>query len=570
MLIEPRESRIGVAPGAQRNSVYPLVPFLALTAFFPATIVIVNFLLGVLTPTTLGLEDEFMLIDPVWRLVQGQRPAIDFHHPLGFGLSQTAAMLWRLLGAHCYVLRVSAALFAVIIILCACVVAIRRLRHMEGIAALFCMTVAFVATGPSIYGIPSQFGATLSYDRLLMAGLLVLFVHSFAKDLPARLDRGYTGIVITAVLLNIIFLVKISGVFIGLAIIIGGSVLHGHLKRNMAHVCLLLLVFAGMVAIDFIITGIDFSAMIRDYRMAGQGRIGAVSAGDILAFAGFEPHHLPVLAVVVLLALYAVSRDSEEGGGNNLWRWVFIIGSYWVCEVVLNLSNTGSAPGLVYLAPAAAVAAVTWTDTSRATRFCGPLWSRFHPRRLDEISVRQLIPPLVIGMVLIPEVMGLLRAVKINYTLWSGRTAAITITANKGVAWQVLKDSSAAEFVPYLSHAINAIERLGQSSATIANLDFANPFPALFLAPAPKGVQVIWAFDSTRVVPVSYRPSWLDIIGDACIVMEPRDSPVPPAISSKPLIEAVKPHLASAFTLVYEDNLWKIWKRNSGCADAHY
>jgi hypothetical protein len=34
---------------------------------------------------------------------------------------------------------------------------------------------------------------------------------------------------------------------------------------------------------------------------------------------------------------------------------------------------------------------------------------------------------------------------------------------------------------------------------------------------------------------------------------------------SEPLIKVVEPHLAIAFTVVYEDELWKIWKRNGGC-----
>jgi len=32
-----------------------------------------------------------------------------------------------------------------------------------------------------------------------------------------------------------------------------------------------------------------------------------------------------------------------------------------------------------------------------------------------------------------------------------------------------------------------------------------------------------------------------------------------------PLINAVEPHLAIAFTLIYEDDWWKIWKHNGGC-----
>ena len=42
--------------------------------------------------------------------------------------------------------------------------------------------------------------------------------------------------------------------------------------------------------------------------------------------------------VVVLMALYAVSRPGRESNGS-LWRCFFIIAFYWACQVVLNMSN---------------------------------------------------------------------------------------------------------------------------------------------------------------------------------------------------------------------------------------
>ena len=120
--------------------------------------------------------------------------------------------------------------------------------------------------------------------------------------------------------------------------------------------------------------------------------------------------------------------------------------------------------------------------------------------------------------------------------------------------------------MPYLNRAIQAIETLDATKERIAILDFSNPFPALFLAPDPKGVWLWWDFSRTTNVPVGYRPDWQEVIGDACIVAEPKHSPTEPTkYYSEPLIKAVGPHLESAFTVVYEDELWKIWKRSDGC-----
>jgi hypothetical protein len=49
----------------------------------------------------------------------------------------------------------------------------------------------------------------MQYAGLLMAGLLVVFVQSFANDLNARPERGYIDHLNTAFLLNTLFLIRV-------------------------------------------------------------------------------------------------------------------------------------------------------------------------------------------------------------------------------------------------------------------------------------------------------------------------------------------------------------------------
>jgi hypothetical protein len=228
----------------------------------------------------------------------------------------------------------------------------------------------------------------------------------------------------------------------------------------------------------------------------------------------------------------------------------------------MNMSN-GSEPDLIDLSPAAVVAIVTWTDTSdTASSFWNRLWTRGQLiSRLEEISARQLIPLLICIMVLLPEVVGSLRALKLVYIISADTASTIIVSANKGITLKILKDTYASLETPYVNHAIRAIGGLGASREKIANLDAANPFPALFLAPDPKGVWIWWDFSKTTNVPVGYRPSWQEVIGDACIVTEPKRTLKD---YSEPLIKAVEPHLTTAFTVIYEDELLKVW-RNVGC-----
>lgn len=396
-----------------------------------------------------------------------------------------------------------------------------------------------------------------------MSGLLVLFVQSFANDLDARQERGYIDHFTAAFLLNTILLVKISGLVVGIGVVAIGLILRGpSLWRSLRSISAILFFLSVMVAIDFILTGNRLYPVIWEYGMAAQGRVEAISPRDIFRFAS----QLPVLGVVLLMALYAISRPSREGSKDSLRHCFCIIAFYWVCQVVLNMSN-GALPDLISLAPAAAVAVVTWTDTPDIASPWNRLWTRFHPSRLSELPARQLLPLLVIALVFVPEALASVRAAHIDYLVSLGTVETLTVSANRGITFKIRKDSSNGPLVPYLNRAIHAIEALGASRETIAMLDFSNPFPALFLAPDPKGIWLWWDFGRNNTnVPIGYRPSWQEVIGDACVVAEPKHSPQNPKYYSEPLIRAVEPHLVTAFTVVYEDELWKIWKRSRGCS----
>jgi hypothetical protein len=277
--------------------------------------------------------------------------------------------------------------FALAIVLCGCVVAARQLRHTAGIAALFCITAAFEASGPSIYGETHDFGMALAHDRLMMSALVVvLFVQSFANDLESRRKRDYIDHFTAAFLLNLLFLVKISGLVLGLAIVVGRCNVRGRFSRSLFEFPLVVLFLAVMVAIEFGITGTSFSAVIQEYRLAAHARAESYSVRDALWFAS----RLPVFGVVVLIAVYAVSRPSGYSSGR-LWRCFLIIVFFWVCQVALNMSNSTSSPALIFLAPAAAVALVTWTGTSEAAAFWAHLWNRLNLCRLHEVSGSSLL-----------------------------------------------------------------------------------------------------------------------------------------------------------------------------------
>jgi hypothetical protein len=309
-----------------------------------------------------------------------------------------------------------------------------------------------------------------------------------------------------------------------------------------------------MLAIDFVVTGTSLSPVIHDYSLAAQARTGSYSVLNALGYT-FE---WSVFGVVVLMALYAVAQPGRESNGN-LWRCFLIILFFWMCQVVLNMSNYAGG-ATIFLAPAAIVVVVTWTGTSDAMAFWAHFWGRFHPRRLHEISATETIPLLILALVFLPETLASLRAVKRDISIATGISKPVAVTSNKGITFEILSPETIS-LVRSFNSAVQAIEGIRADRETIDNLDLMNPFPALFLSPAPKGVSVWWDFGYN--VPIAYEPSWQEILGDACVVTEPKH-PLDPAPAAR-LIDAVQPHLKSVFDLVYEDDSWRIWKRNGGC-----
>jgi hypothetical protein len=102
------------------------------------------------------------------------------------------------------------------------------------------------------------------------------------------------------------------------------------------------------------------------------------------------------------------------------------------------MSNSTSSPALIFLAPAAAVALVTWTVTPDTTASWDRLWSRFHFLRLQDIPPKEMIPLLLLALVFVPEALASLIGVKLGYLFSSGAAKTIAVTANKGVTFEVL------------------------------------------------------------------------------------------------------------------------------------
>jgi hypothetical protein len=533
---------------------------LLICLFVCGAIIISDFAIETFTPTTVSLNDEISFFDLLWRAAVGQRVGIDYHDPLGFGPYLVGAQLLHWLGPHYYIMRLSIALFSVLISVFGCLVARRALVHRVDIALLFCVTLAFQLSAPTAYPDSAQFGLMEFYNRLSASALAVLFLQTFSDRSFTTVsgDRWEIGasIVLNAILLDLLFLTKISAFLLGLFVISVGCASKNRFIPKCLSLCATVVVFGTMAAVEFRTTGFDLTAVIREYELAARAR-SAYSVYDVVR----GLFNWPLIASVGLLAVFGLPqrRDQREQQPSGLTNTSIIIGCYIVCQFVLNMTNAG--PATMWLAPAAVGSLAICVGTKATAWQVNPsenAWKKFNLCNLGDVSLREASPFLVYIIVLFRQVLGSVLGVGFGLAIAAGIMTPYVITAEKNMSFWVYP---AGQYEKSLNDAVNAITSLKLDHEIIANLDYSNPFPVLFLAPPPKG-NYVW-FGWGYNIPNGAVLNWQDVIGDACIVTTPAE-PFDPGVTLR-LVEVVRSKLLSDFEVVFQDKSWSIYQRVHDC-----
>src|SRR5262249_34018321 len=241
--------------------------------------------------------------------------------PQGFGPYQLGAVLWHWLGPHYYVMRLAIALFNLSISLCGCIVAKRVFARRMDLGSLFCVTLAFQLSEPTIFGNHVLLGMSGFYNRQIVAALSVLFLQTFSANSKLSSRENALEIALAALILNILFLLKISGLVVGVMILLLGC-LQGRVLHRLMNTCVGLLAFGVITAIEFKLLGLEFIPVIQDYELAAHARL-THSFMDLVRGVVFSG---PLVGSVALLVLFAVSKRPGEPP-LNLPRIGLIIGS---------------------------------------------------------------------------------------------------------------------------------------------------------------------------------------------------------------------------------------------------
>lgn len=306
---------------------------------------------------------------------------------------------------------------------------------------------------------------------------------------------------------------------------------------------------SAVIAAEFVGTGLSIMAVLAEYSGAAKAHL-HYSAGDILRQVGAWP----LLFSAVLLAMLAAHRSAK--GLTSPKKACAVLATYFAVQLALNMTNNWH-PNM-WLAPAAAFCLLfngVKPDNEALPISEIASWTAYLSK-----SVRA-IPIVLAIIVLAPEMMSSAAALMTLTRIGLYLDQPVVVSAGKGVSLSALAPRGSDDYATAISDAIAALSSRGVDRATIANLDFSNPFPALFLAPSPRGVQVWWDWGNS--VPKDALLKWEDVIGDACVVTLPL-RPAVAAVTAK-LEQAVSGRLSSDFNLLFHDDLWMIYEQKGGC-----
>jgi hypothetical protein len=169
--------------------------------------------------------------------------------------------------------------------------------------------------------------------------------------------------------------------------------------------------------------------------------------------------------------------------------------------------------------------------------------------------------------VLVPQALSSAVGAALVGATTSGLKTPIAISSGNGLSLPVLGGfgdaDRAVKFAVSVKRGIEALRDLKLAHQAIATIDYTNPFPSLLGMPSPKGVPIVWALGYMEQPSMLSQPEKL--FGDACIVMLALQPTEVVEGNAELIASAAKPILSADFTVVREDEYWKIYQRQNGC-----
>jgi hypothetical protein len=501
-------------------------------------------------PTRLFGHDIFFLLDNGWRVINGQRPHLDYYSPWGPVTFLVTAAGLVISGYSVDGTGYGNALVAFIMGSWTFYVAKDRLTPPLRLLLSFLLAVLVAAPYPLGYS-PFLSTHAMVYNRYGYALLGVIVLETFrpsgGNGRDARAE--WIGGISTGVALSLTLFLKASFFLVAVAVVVILSAFFRRFAiRRLAGLCL-----GGFFAALGMLAYLHFDAlaMLSDLRMAAGAR--AESLDPRTPLFNFLNHAGFLLAVLGFCKATAVVLDNRIPPWSA-WRLPLAGTFFFFVDIALMSSNQQS-DGF----PICAVFAIMVLSKLMEVRQAIPVQQE--PSR-RWYAAALCLGPLLCAPLFVSDLAG------IGYGLWNkARPSPSTVlrftTPNLKPLLLYQPDgystrSNGSVYTTYVNDGVALLERETRPEEKILTMDMVNPFPYVMQRRPPRGGIAAMAYHYT--LGDDHRPSDDAYFGDADIVMVPK-RPSSEDMYYEDFWKAYEPGLRQKFKLVAESNWWRMYRR---------
>ena len=491
---------VGPEPDLDRSS-RNLLLLIALLAICTAI-----FALGVPRLRAYG-HDVFFCLDGAWRIVNGQRPVLDFYAVVGPAWDLLYAAALKLARNDARALCYGSTLVAVLMSAWSFLLLRRRMEPAP--CFLACVSVVLLAVSPFALGkYPIITSFAMTYNRLgyALVSLVLLECYLPSSDQDS-FGRQFGGGLSSGLACAAMTFVKISYGPVGLVLVAVSLVLR---PRERARWLGLIAGFAIFVLPMLAYLRFDVAALVREYRFlaaANRGRLGIPSALRRVWEGRFE--FTPPILLTLLVALFAA-----PDAGRRLTLGAACLLAVGAGTLLL-MSNT-QAGGLP---PMAALALLLVNEVTSAWRRRGP--GMRHPHPVVTLTLLSF-GLLAAGIPLSLDAAGLGYALadkmmprQPGYRLSPPHLWALEFVEVNPASTNC---DNGAKFVRYTEEGMDLVKAHSRSMESVRGLTVMNPFSyALLRPPSPGGSIAISLADFGE----KSMPPFSSIVGDVDLILIP-------------------------------------------------
>lgn len=497
-------------------------------------------------PTRQYGHDIFVLLDNGWRVLNGQRPHVDYYSSLGPVTFLISALGMRLSNYTVDGIGYGNACFGLLIGLWS--YGISRGRMESSPRILLTIFLALLVVAPYMLGqAPVSSGHAGVYNRYGYAVIGLVMLEAFQPvGGVKRMSGNWLGGISSGAAVALLLFLKASFFFVAL-LLIGASLLFWSRTRQRVMGMMLGFLLVALALLAYL--RFDIQAVVGDLSMAAGAKSQHASAFGFFYLAGSNAVYL----LQVLLLAFAGSLAVDAATPRWLDFRLLFLGALTFAADILLLYSNGQGQALPVIAVFAIILMNAITAHHRTLPTGEARISRPYYAAMLSFGVVLLIPQLA------SDLAGL------TYGAWrkarpSNLAGIVRFTEPYLVPLLLYDDpegprSNGRVYATYVNDGIALLRRASGPGETIITVDMANPFTyALSRKPALGGVS-FGAYLSN-----AHHPSDDAFFGNVAIVMVPKH-PADSDMAHDGFYKIYAPALHERFWLAAESDWWFLYKR---------